>query len=388
MNQSVKRMTLVFSILLIMLFPVTAHAARFRVTPKANAFSISVKWGKKKGAVKYALYRADVTKNYNSGWDTPLPAKSAYKKLKTLKGTTYTDQKVKKYHFYTYYVTAYNKKGKAIASTYSSDDITYMCKGFGEPGLINNGIGENHTNTTKRLYLYVEPSYGGLDTNGASVYIYRRKKGSKKYKKIGEFISEEGNHEYTDRTVKPGQTYYYKAQIVGTAEGRTLRSKKSKALKISACHFTAKYKVKCLTLAGTERSANKKEILLQLSNGNKYNGETVIKPAEGIYNCTTSKGEPHSYGFHFTKYSTDGKNWHPIPSKGVALPKKKALYLKGDILKGDQKEIVFCGTGGTSSLITSEEEEIFDYSGPGVGWTLTTLNLTKGTGKALEMADY
>ena len=185
-----------------------------------------------------------------------------------------------------------------------------------------------------------------------------------------------------------GKTYYYKAQIVGTAEGRTLRSKKSKALKISACHFTAKYKVKCLTLAGTERSANKKEILLQLSNGNKYNGQTVIKPAEGIYNCTTSKGEPHSYGFHFTKYSTDGKNWHPIPSKGVALPKKKALYLKGDILKGDQKEIVFCGTGGTSSLITSEEEEIFDYSGPGVGWTLTTLNLTKGTGKALEMADY
>lgn len=67
MKQSVKRMTLVFSIFVLLLLPVPAHAARFRVTPKANAFSISVKWGRKKGAVKYALYRADVTKNTTVG---------------------------------------------------------------------------------------------------------------------------------------------------------------------------------------------------------------------------------------------------------------------------------------------------------------------------------
>lgn len=70
---------------------------------KAKKNAITVTWNKVKGAVKYEVYGAKCG--------------SKYKKIKTLKRTTFTQKKLKKGTYYKYIIVAVDKDGKAVSTS-------------------------------------------------------------------------------------------------------------------------------------------------------------------------------------------------------------------------------------------------------------------------------
>lgn len=369
--------------------PVSAREKPFTVYPEGRLDSVRVAWRQKEGAVKYKLYRADVSTLANNG-SGDYPTRIDYKKIGTVKNkTVYHDKNIKKWRYYAYLVEAYDKKGKLIASTRADDSISYACKGLGRPVLGNGGYGENHTNTRKKLYLYIAADdYGaGYYTKNVQAVIYRKTAGGNKYKKLATGTLKDGFLEYADKKVKSGKKYSYKVQLIKKAGRKTYKSKKSKAVTIPAVNFSPAYKVRCLTPAGKWQDRGKQEITFTLANKSKYNGTMKILPSGGpeydsaTYFALNAKGETAEYPFRFTEYSKDGKVWKMIPAGGVKLPKKEILFLKGEILRGEEKDICFGGTTGKVSYISVEGGSM-EYDGPGIGETFGTFDFRTGKGSA------
>ncbi|MBR2189130.1 MAG: hypothetical protein IJ860_06965 [Eubacterium sp.] len=370
--------------------PVSARAKRFNVTLKPAMTSIKVSWPKVKGAAKYRIYRADVT-GVETG-DEKFPTQGEYRYIRTNKGSTSTsfvDQKLKKSRYYAYLVKVYDKKGRRIASTYADDVYSCACIGLGIPSLGNNGYGENHINTLKKLYLYISADYYGVNAKDIKADVFRKAAGEKQYKKIDSISLRDGAAEYTDKRVKSGKNYSYKTQLFCDSAGKTYRSKMSDKVSIPAVNFSAKYRVKCLTRACT--SQNRLEIVLRISNKNKFNGITTVLPkTKGYYDANyygqKENGEIAAYDFRFTAYSRDNVVWKKIPKGGVKLPAEKPLFLKGEILRREEDTIYFGGSTGKESMIISDGS-MFRYDGPGVGDTYVSLDLKKGTGSAYQEYD-
>ncbi|MBQ9062701.1 MAG: hypothetical protein IJ121_07790 [Eubacterium sp.] len=392
--------TIIFSLMLLacLLFlgtakPTSAATTSFNVHlhPELNAVKIS--WPNKKAAVKYKIYRADVS-DVEAGSDR-IPERSSYKKVKTLKvkspkgkRLSWSDKKAKNGRYYAYIVRAFDKNGKQVADSWDGSDwISYACKGLGRTWIGNDGYGENYINSRKELHISVMSDQVGIDVSNAQVILYRKNAGAKKFKKIATRNLKNGSLDYTDKNVKAGKKYSYRARVIKKAGGKTYKAKMSKTITIPAVNFHAKYKVKCLTPAGTYTDRDKLEITMLLQNKGKYNGMTTILKQSGEYFEAEYSGEKKGvgsgrYSFRFTMYSKDNVTWKPIPAKGIKLPKKKPLYLKGEILKGEEPAIYFGGSAAGWTSFIDSEGGMFDYEGPGAGYTSAMLSFSTGTGGA------
>lgn len=373
--------------------PVEAREKAFNVHLNPALTSIRISWPEKKTAVKYKIYRADVT-GVETGKDE-IPELSAYKRVKTLKVKSlkgrkpqWSDKNVKKGRYYAYVVNAFDKNGKLIADSWDGSGwISYACKGLGRAWISNDGYGENDTNSRKELHISVMSDQVGTEVNNAQVILYRKRAGAGKFRKIAVRNLKNGSLDYTDKKIKPGKSYSYRAKLMKRSGGRTYTSKMSKTITIPAVNFRANYKVRCLTPAGTYQDRDKLEITLLLQNKGKYNGRTtILKEGENFYGAeyySEKKGIGSGrYDFRFTMYSNDNVIWKPIPAKGVKLPKKKPFYLKGEILRGTNSEIFFGGSAAGWSSGIDSEGNMFDYEGPGSGYTSALLDLAAGTGSA------
>ena len=373
--------------------PTAAAKETFNVHLHPALTSIGISWPNKKAAVKYKIYRADVT-DVEAGSDR-IPERSSYKKVKTLKVKSpkgkrlnWSDKNAKNGRYYAYIVRAFDKNGKEIADSWDGSDwISYACKGLGRTWISNDGYGENYTNSRKELHISVMSDQAGIDVSNAQVILYRKKAGAKKFTKIATRNLKNGSLDYTDKNVKSGKKYSYRARVIKKAGGKTYKAKMSKTITIPAVNFHAKYKVKCLTPAGTYTDRDKLEITMMLQNKGKYNGTTTILRKDGEYTGSEYHGEKKGggsglYDFRFTMYSKDNVTWKPIPTKGIKLPKKKPLYLKGEILKGEEPVIYFGGSAAGWTSYIDSEGGMFDYDGPGAGYTSAMLNFSSGTGGA------
>ena len=369
---------------------VSAKAKRFDVTLKPSLTSVKVSWPAKKGAVRYKVYRSEVTFTED---DPIYPKLQDYKKVAALKGktkTSWTDKKVKKFTYYAYVVKAFNQKGKQIACTYQTDDLSYACRGLGRPSLSNGGYGETYTNSRKKLHLYLSEDYYAASTKNAVAVIYRKAEGEKKYKKIATVRMKNGFVEYMDKKVKTGVTYHYKARLIKKSGGKTYRSKKTNTVELPAVNFRAKYGVKCLTPGGTY-NGDTLEITLCISKAGKYDGKTLISPVDREWNLyhyiPVKNTEGYQYPFRFTAYSSNNSLWKPIPEKGIELPAKGNLYLKAELQKGENDVIRFGGCSKGKESYIELEEPALTYQGPGVGYTMTVLDLSEETGSAYQEWD-
>ena len=367
-----------------------AHAKEkpFRCQLTMRLTSIKVSWKQPKGAVKYKIYRADVTKK--KIYDAEYPEEKDYKKIKTVKNAgSYVDKKVRQNRYYTYMVKAFDKKGRLVKSTYEPDYLEFGCAGLGQPEIRNDGYGENNTNGPKKIYLSMNQDDAAASVTNVKYIIYRKKEGSKKYKKLAEVKSNNFYVDYKDKTVKPGSTYYYKVKVVKNDGRKTWSSKKSQPVIIPTSNFTAKYKVNFLTPAGVFTDRSVLDVKLRLKNASKYNGKTMLLRSEASYSAGqkgASVDNGHMYKIRLTDYSTDNKNWTPIPAKGVKLPKSGWLYLKGQIINDGSEEAIWFGgsdPGWAFSNIGQEEiEGLLHYYGPGLGYTSFGLNCITGKGGA------
>ncbi len=372
----------------------SAKSKSFEVKLKPTMKTIKVTWPKIKGAVKYKVYRADVT---DVMWnDQDYPDLSKFKKVKTNKGkskTRFIDKKVKKDRYYTYVIKAFNKREKQIACNYDPVNMPADCKSLSVPFLSNVGYGEDYANSPKKLYLGIMSGQGGVSGIGASVVVYRKAAGDKAYRKIDTFrLKHDYQITYADKTVSPGVTYTYQVQLYKKSGGKKYWSRRSAPLTIPAVNFTAHYTMKSLTPAGIYEGLDQLEITLVMANAGKYNGAATILTGRSWngteeYYCDDAGGKTHWYGLQFTQYSLDNVTWNKIPAKGVRLPGKDPLYLKAVLLRGEDPVLIYAGSekGRLSSI--NSEDGLMNYAGPGSGYTNVRFDLAAGTGRLYNEYD-
>ena len=306
------------------------------ITPKLN--SIKIKWNKKKGATKYAIYRYKTNKPDSFDSDNP-PKPNKYKKIKTVKKKSFVDKKIKLKKYYSYYVVAL-KKGKKIASTYDTDYLCLCCKGLEQPVLRNGGRGDDEYNSTTKLYMYGTVDGLGYCPSKTKLIIYRKVEGEKKYKKI----IPKTNLQKTvlDKKVKPGKTHYYKAKLFLKKGKKKYYSQYSDVLEMPAVNRKAKYRIETLTKSGIYPGKSMTAIF-KLSNAIKYNGVTDLGN-RARYRVTGKEGE-FKYDMFLKKYSYDNKKWMNIPSHMLTIPATGAIYLQFELKTMNDKEnrIIFGG---------------------------------------------
>ncbi len=157
--------------------------AKPKVSVSVTANSVTLSWGKVKGAKKYQIYRS-TSKN------------GKYKKIKTTKGTSYKNKGLTKGKMYFFKVRSIKgKKKSAFVKVAATPMTTPVCKS-------SSLISENKVRTNSIL--------------GATGYdVYRSTSRNSGYKYLGSTKS----LAFDDKTAKIGVTYYYKMRAYKIGNG-------------------------------------------------------------------------------------------------------------------------------------------------------------------------
>ena len=369
----------------------------FSVQLKASMKSMKLKWKKpKKVKVSYyKIYRVELKNNWFDD-DKVIQPFSRYKKIAKVSGKkkSYTDKKVKTGKTYAYVIQGYKKKGKKaklVCTTYYEDEMTYESVGLVAPELINGGYGEFDLNDIHNLYLYVNLYYG---VKPSGIQVYRKSASDPKYKKMDLKTSQgkklKALDTIHDPTVKPGETYTYKARGYKKVGKKTYYSPYSEEFTLSAVNLSGKYKVDLLTSPG-----DVSEIQFKITS-DKYNGPTTFRQPvledyeddgyyeNGYYYKKDGKDADVPIVAGTAKYSKDGLSWVIIPKEGVEVKAGESIYLCYELYGGKH---YFAGKTGTASTLYFSEREGADYDGSGVGYTWLTVDFVNGTAKAIMEFD-
>ena len=147
----------------------------------------------------------------------------SYKTIKTVKKNikTYTVKHLKKNKMYKFEVLGFIKKGGKYVLKYSAFD--YGITGIAKPVLDRDPLQDYEYTPPDHSPSYIKVRvavYSGYPTKGLE--IWRRKKGSSKYKKIktlkaeGDYSPNYEKYLYKDTDVEAGGYYYYKCRAFGT----------------------------------------------------------------------------------------------------------------------------------------------------------------------------
>ena len=329
---------------------------------------IAVKWKKK--AVKYKIYRKDVTKlisEYRKGVPkSKMPKEKKYKKIATVKGKkSYKDKKAKSKRLYAYIVKGYNKRGKKVFSTYSKKKLKYSYVAKTETPKLKHSEWNIDRNIYARddinhIYIYVENS----DTYYAfAKYEFLRKEEStNKFVKVK--LERADDKIFLDKSVVPGKTYTYKVRMYLKNGKKKIYSKHSNEYTNSAYNRYGEYKIECLTKAGTYTSPF--DAIVKIENANAYNGKTIIYPVKYQKDFVGDDivryyNEPDNWGYctQVLEYSLNNEDWNSIPGTGLELSNNKPIYLKFNVVGDDEgQNIKFNG-----SSISERSEFSEQYAG-------------------------
>lgn len=278
--------------------------------------AIQLKWKKNRSNIKsvskFKIYRYSGEKEERAIKD--------FKCIATVSGKTfsYTDKKLKEGQKYVYIVRAYKSvKGKQrlVGETAEEENVT-------GPGQVQ--WFEYQRSDTDFSPKQIELSFSvpnGIKPTGYQ--IYRRIPGDK-YKKIKTLklsAKQSGLEEisYIDKTVKAGQTYYYKVRAYKKSGRKTYYGKKSEELKMSAVHYDGEFASDIM-----EEDASEGTVTLCLTS-EKHNGTLCVDPnLLSIYLEDSSENEEPDV--KLKAWSFDGKTWNK--DKKIMLSAGKKIYLK------------------------------------------------------------
>lgn len=380
MKRLISSLLIITMVLSTMVFtPSAVEAKAFKHEYKATMNGIKVKWTKKKKASKYVVYRAKMKK------ETSEPAKKKYKKVGKTSKRSFYDKKVKKNTLYAYNVKALNKKGKQVGSTYERSPEC-EAKGLMKPYLDNIGYGEDYTNDAKHLYIRAWGWYGIIPKK-LKCQIYRKLKGTKKFKKIK---TTKFGAEFCDKTVKPGKTYIYKARKYYKKGKKKYYSPFSDTLTLGAYDDYVGFDIETLTPAGVYNE-DSLEVVFTIKKNNKYSGKAYILNNAVDYLVTPKSNfeDRRVYNIYIAEYSVDNKNWKDISGEGLLLPYNKTYYIKAVLSRGSEENIMFGGNDKVnySESLIDAEGGLIDYDGSGSGYTSSHIDFLKGYGSGYQEWD-
>lgn len=128
---------------------------------------------------------------------------------------------------------------------------------------------------------------------------------------------------YKDTDVKPGKTYYYKAQAAGTTSGKLYTSEESKIEPLCAKNTVGLFEPKVLNKAHTYT----KQIRLKLTS-DKGNYKTYLKKLKSLYSLKSWSNKMTKRAVTKVEYSLNGKKFYPLKNKNVAIEGGKSIYLR------------------------------------------------------------
>ena len=369
--------TMVFSSITFTSSVVEAKSFKHELIPTLKG--IKVKWNENKKASKYVVYRAKMKK------ETSEPSMNKYKKVGKTSNRSFYDKKMKKNTLYAYYVKALNYKGKQVGSTYEKSPF---CEGKGliKPYVDNMGYGEDYKNDAKHLYIRAWGWYGYLPKK-LKCQIYRKVKGTKKYKKIK---TTKLGTVFCDKTVKPGKVYVYKARKYYKKGKKKYYSPFSDTLTLGAYDSYVGFKIETLTPSGIYEQ-DQLEVLIKVKKSNKYSGDAYLLNNAVDYLVTPKANtkDRRVYSIHIAEYSEDNKNWSDIPSKGLLMPYNTTYFIKAVISKNSEKNIMFGGNDKENYVESMIDAEggLIDYHGSGSGYTSSCFNFLEGYGSGYQEWD-
>lgn len=346
--------------------------------------SIQMKWKQRDDVHYYEISRAEVT--FDAEGEAVTLPRDAYEPVKTVAGDKrrYTDRDVETGHTYAYVVEGYKKSFghlKCVCTTYEDGSIEYETAGLGRPALLNNGEGENHTNSKDKIYLYVQ-CYTGVEPTGG--ILYRKGSDEDKYRVIDyKLLSKEGfssGCEILDDTVTPGVTYRYKIRTTAEDKEKSYQSPKSTAIRIPAVNFDARYDVQAMTEEGFAKA-----FVIRVSS-DAYNGTTLFTDEAAQYQVRYTDPETKQdvsavFDAALQESSVDGQTWQAV-KKRVRLTAGSTIYLKY-ALSGEDTPYFGSNTAAESVLsMDGYESGGAVYEGSGCGATMMTLDLVKEAGEA------
>ena len=337
--------------------PQTAKAKRkkFDIWTDSYLNCIKISWRKYKKAKKYIIHRA-VIKDTE---DEHVPKRKKFKVIKKTKKLSFKDKKAKRNKYYTYYVDVIGKKGKLLATSYTTKYFpSFLCKGFDIPELDNWGSGESYKNSTSKIYLHASQGTWGYYPKKKNFVIYRKKKNSNEsYKKINLKLVDKDDSVYLDNKVEAGETYLYKCKTYLKKGKKKYYSIFSKPIEVGTFNYSAALALDVITKSQTFVDKDAAYVDFKVTDVDKYNAKVLFFNSENdtysrTYGCYQEELEEghminaHSYQYNLVQYSKDGVTWTDIPRNGVAVPKLGSLYIRMKIYEPENTgdtEIVFAG---------------------------------------------
>lgn len=128
---------------------------------------------------------------------------------------------------------------------------------------------------------------------------------------------------YKDTDVKPGKTYYYKAEAAGTTSGKLYTSKESKVTSLAAMNTVGIFPRKILN----KRGAYTKQIKLKITS-DEANYKTYLKNLESLYSLKSYTHKQIKRAVAKVEYSLNGKKYYTLKNSSISLESGKSIYLR------------------------------------------------------------
>lgn len=128
---------------------------------------------------------------------------------------------------------------------------------------------------------------------------------------------------YKDTDVKPGKTYYYKAQAVGSTGGKQHASKWSSVEPLEAKNFKASFYSKLMNKKGTYT----KQFTMRITS-DRANYKTYFKKLKSLDSISSTTGWNVKRAFTKVEYSMDGKKFYDLKDQGASIDGGETIYIR------------------------------------------------------------
>lgn len=333
MNRTKKMiLTMIFAMCMIFCIGNQADAAKKKKflsleAKRVEANQVTLSWTDMNDS-SYVIYRRTAKSNGSYGKETKIATVVAGK-------TTYVDSTVKKGKKYEYNIVGIDKNGKEKKD--HTSDCT-VCIKMIKPYWADEEECCMYDNTKSYIALHVFYE-NGITPDGYE--IYRRKTGTKSWKKIKTIKKRSVSVNYKDKTVKAGQCYQYRVKAYWKNKGKKVYKNTTIDTRYAVNDKKhSKFSVSVLTPDNTKADT----IDLKLTS-DKNNGKLVIDNASaGLETYLTYKTQEYksiedSVVLRLSAYSTDGENWIEIGEKDkIELLPGGQLFLRLQVYDVEKKQ--------------------------------------------------
>lgn len=307
----------------------------------------TITWKKVNGAKSYIIYRRNNSAKKSKN--------RKYKKIKTIKKTSYTDTSVKAGYAYSYKIIAADGNDEH-KSPYSEEIYNFIKV---------NDIEINGTYTKKKVKLTWN------EVPAASSYVIYKKNSSGKYEKI----AETEKTSYADSKVKKGKQYKYKVEYVVKLPDNTTVKKKSGVYSMYASEIDPSKKMVAITFDDGPGPYTQEIVDCLKKNNAKA---TFFVLGCNVNNYKSAVKNAYDIGCEIGNHSYD----HTILTRLSAEQVKKQMSDTDEKVKnviGAKTTIMRCPGGGVNKTVQNAVGK------PIVHWSIDTLDWkTRSTEKTIS----